>query len=132
MIVLVLLWFDMYLNDVIFNFDFGVMNVCICYMLSGLQCLFGNFLFQWLLYGGEGIVLQLGVNVIMLIDDVMVGFVEYVIGCGSVVGDFVQIVLFWVLKFVMGVIYIFVSKLLLMFEYDYDGVSVSGVVWWVL
>ncbi|AIO43460.1 MULTISPECIES: hypothetical protein [Burkholderia] len=120
---------DTHPNDATFNPDLGATNARTRYMLSGSQRLFGNFSPQWLLYGGEGIAPQLGVNATTLIDDATVGFVEYAIGRGSAVGDFAQTASSWVSKLATGVTHTFASKLSLTLEYDYDGASASGAAW---
>ncbi|PFW65821.1 hypothetical protein COL27_29715, partial [Bacillus sp. AFS075960] len=72
------------------NPDLGATNARTRYMLSGSQRLFGSFSPQWLLYGGEGISPQVGVNATTLIDDATVGFFEYTIGRGNAIADFPQ------------------------------------------
>ncbi|OXI80625.1 hypothetical protein CFB50_19385 [Burkholderia sp. AU33423] len=120
---------DTHPNDATFNPDLGATNARTRYMLSGSQRLFGNFSPQWLLYGGEGIAPQLGVNATTLIDDATVGFVEYAIGRGSVVADVAQTESSWTSKLSTGVTHTFANKLSLTLEYDYDGASASAAAW---
>lgn len=120
---------DTHPNNATFNPDLGATNARTRYMLSGSQRLFGNFSPQWLLYGGEGIAPQLGVNATTLIDDATVGFVEYAVGRGSAVVDFAQTASSWTSKLATGVTHTFGNKLSLTLEYDYDGASASGTAW---
>ncbi|KAF1035301.1 MAG: hypothetical protein GAK33_04899 [Burkholderia lata] len=120
---------DTHPNEATFNPDLGATNARTRYMLSGSQRLFGNFSPQWLLYGGEGIAPQLGVNATTLIDDATVGFLEYAIGRGSAVADFPQAASSWTSKLATGVTHTFANKLSLTLEYDYDGASASAAAW---
>ncbi|WP_323118271.1 hypothetical protein [Burkholderia alba] len=116
-------------NDATFNPDLGATNARTRYMLSGSQRLFGDFAPQWLLYGGEGIAPQLGVNATALIDNATVGFLEYAIGRGSATEDFAQTSSSWTSKLATGVTHTFANKLSLTLEYDYDGASASAAAW---
>ncbi|ACR31200.1 hypothetical protein [Burkholderia glumae] len=115
-----------------FNPDLGATNARTRYMLSGSQRLFGSFSPQWLLYGGEGIAPQLGVNATTLFGDATVGFLEYAIGRGSAVEDFAAAAPSWTSKLATGVTHTFANKLSLTLEYDYDGASASAAAWRVL
>ncbi|MFX1739793.1 hypothetical protein PXJ20_26580 [Paraburkholderia sp. A1RI_3L] len=116
-------------SDATFDPDLGATNARTRFMLSGSQRLFGNLSPQWLLYGGEGIAPQLGVNVTTLIDDATVGFLEYAIGRGSGVADLAQATSSWNSKLATGVTHTFANKLSLTLEYDYDGASASATAW---
>ncbi|RQS12256.1 hypothetical protein DIE07_08740 [Burkholderia sp. Bp9002] len=120
---------DTHRNDATFNPDLGATNARTRYMLSGSQRLLGDFAPQWLLYGGEGIAPQLGLNATTLIDNSTVGFLEYVIGRGSATADFAQTSSSWASKLATGVTHTFANKLSLTLEYDYDGASASAAAW---
>ncbi|MBU9547590.1 hypothetical protein [Burkholderia multivorans] len=116
-------------SDATFNPDLGATNARTRYMLSGSQRLFGSFSPQWLLYGGEGISPQVGVNATTLIDDATVGFFEYTIGRGNAIADFPQDASSWTPKLATGVTHTFTNRLSLTLEYDYDGASANAATW---
>ncbi|WP_063533914.1 hypothetical protein [Burkholderia sp. MSMB1589WGS] len=115
-----------------FNPDFGATNRWTRYMLSVSQRLVGEFAPQWLLYGGERISPQLGVNATALIDDATVGFVEYAIGRGNAIADTAQAPKRLTSKLATGFTHTFANKLSLTLEYDYDGASASRGAWLAL
>lgn len=108
-----------------FNPDFGATNRQTRYMLSVSPRLFGDFAPQWMLYGGERISPQFGVNATALIDDATVGFVEYAIGRGNTIGDAAPVPKRLTSKLATGFTHTFANKLSLTLEYDYDGASAS-------
>jgi hypothetical protein len=111
------------------NPDLGATNRRTRYMLSVTQRLFGQFAPQWLIYGGEGISPQLGVNATSLIDDSTVGFAEYAIGRGNAIADAPGAAKRWYSKLASGVTHTFANRLSLTIEYDYDGASVGRAAW---
>ncbi|AHI66434.1 hypothetical protein BTL_4142 [Burkholderia thailandensis H0587] len=115
-----------------FNPDFGATNRQTRYMLSVSQRLFGDFAPQWMLYGGERISPQFGVNATALIDDATVGFVEYAIGRGNAIGDAAPVPKRLTSKLATGFTHTFANKLSLTLEYDYDGASASRAAWLAL
>ncbi|GLU33356.1 hypothetical protein Busp01_31980 [Trinickia caryophylli] len=112
-----------------FNPDLGATNNQSRYMLTLTQRLFGTVAPQWLLYGGDGISPQLGLNVSLLTGSATTAYFEYsggrsehlAAGAGESKG--------FHSKFATGFTHTFPNNLSVTIEYDYDGASPDRSAW---
>lgn len=116
-------------SDATFNPDFGATNNRTRYMLTLTQRLFGTVAPQWLLYGGDGISPQLGLNVTALLGDATTGFLEYAGGRGTAFAGGINGSESFHSRLATGVTHTFPNNLSLTVEYDYDGASADRTTW---
>lgn len=116
-------------SDATFSPDFGATNNRTRYMLTLTQHLFGAFAPQWLLYGGDGISPQLGLNFTTVLGDSTTGFLEYSGGRGKAFADGPDGPDTFHSRLATGFTYTFSNNLSLTLEYDYDGASANRAMW---
>ncbi|WGS52292.1 hypothetical protein LFL96_29275 [Paraburkholderia sp. D15] len=116
-------------SNATFNPDFGATNNQTRYLLTLTQRLFGTVAPQWLLYGGDGISPQLGLNVTTLLGDATTGFIEYSGGRSPTFGAQPDSTDAFHSKLAAGFTHTFTNNLSLTVEYDYDGASADRATW---
>ncbi|MET3434400.1 hypothetical protein ABIC71_003909 [Herbaspirillum seropedicae] len=116
-------------SEATFNPDFGATNSQTRYMLTLTQRLFGTVAPQWLLYGGDGIAPQLGMNVAMLLNSGTTGFFEYAGGRGMAFSTSSNGSQSFHSRLATGLTHTFANNLSLTIEYDYDGASADHATW---
>lgn len=116
-------------SNATFSPDFGATNNENRYLLSLAQKLGGAVSSQWLLYGGESISPQLGVDLTALLGPATTAFLEYSGGRGAMLADGPAGPKAFHSKLALGLTHTFPINLSATLEYDYDGASADGRTW---
>jgi hypothetical protein len=112
-----------------FSPDFAATNGENRYLVSVAQKLGGAVSSQWLLYGGESISPQLGVDLSALLGSATTAFLEYAGGRGVMLADGAAGPKAFRSKLAVGLTHTFPINLSATIEYDYDGASADRKTW---
>jgi hypothetical protein len=123
---------DEHTRDAAFSPDFGATTNRDRWLLAYTQSLPGNFNPQWIMYGQKGKPAQFGLNVSRLVNDASVAFVEWSGGrsrsqLSEAIGGADDSA--FRNRVAAGLTYTTDSKISMTFEYDYNGLGLSGERW---